>query len=415
MAHGPIAPRTGSTARTLAVLLLAALTLSPLAPAARAQPFPGFEMTPTDVDPSMSSRHLDRYGDLLGLNEDQRATVAMLHEGTMAQLREITEGIVAVIEKAVEERDQDGNPLAIMEVIGEHMGDLQERVEQATGEFFGNVRALLTAEQQERWPAVERLRRRFRLSPQLMFVNGAQVDLTTVLHSLDIERTPELDRGVHAYELDLDRGLAPYEKMARDAQEGVMQAMSEMDFEAVNELFGESYKVGLRVRDINTRHLRLLTAALPAEDASRVTDEYNRRAFPDVYRDPHVVDAIEAARGFADLTKGQRDRIDRVMTEYRREAAGLNAEWVAAIEEQQSEAPESFMELGMRMSGMNPSGPVGDAKADREALDERTLDKLSEILTADQVERLPPQPQTADRIIFDPDGEPVVLPSGGGG
>jgi len=381
---------------------------------ARAQPpASGFQMRGTDLNPALQRRHLERYAHVLGLSEDQLATLQILHEGLQERLEEILSAMMEKVEALQEEAD--GNPMAMMKGMAGFVEKMQADLDGASESFFDDMRMLLTPAQEERWPSVERLRRRLLVMQQLQTVAGAQVDLTTLAYELDLESNPAVAQQLRPYELDVDRELASFEKRAKEQQEKMFEAMEEMDFGAMGDLLGDMHEIALSLREINKRHLRKLTSALPGEDARRIVGGYRSRAFPDVFGDAHVHNSIRAAEGFSDLSADQRERLAGLAAEHEREASPLNEKWMAAIEKEQSEPPGSMLEMGMRMGGMGPGNAgVAGARGDRAALDARTLGKLREILTAAQIERLPAEPQTAESAIWGPDG-PIDFDLPGGG
>ena len=80
---------------------------------------------------------------------------------------------------------------------------------------------------------------------------------------------------------------------------------------------------------INRQTLQQVLAKLPDDAAWTLRYEYNRAAYPDIFRDrSSAEEVLAAARALPDLTSRQRERIDELTYEYRSDYFDLSERMV---------------------------------------------------------------------------------------
>jgi hypothetical protein len=352
---------------------------------------------------AISRRGSEKYAQILRLDADQKEAAGMLFEGYMEGLRETTKSFQASME-SMQSKMQEGDFSAYQKEMPALMKKYQESMERLQTGFFDDLRSLLTDAQAERWPKLERYRRREELM-QYGFISGAAADLVAIADrlKLDPESNPTLAEPFEQYEVDVDKPLLALKQATEEMQEQQMEAMEDFDPGNPADMMEQAQKMmeilmghARTVRDINRQHERLIVALLPPEQAAEFRREFNVRSFPSVYRKSHATKAIAAAEKFGDLTEEQRQALAGVRSAYERDAAPLNDKWANEIEKKDNSSAGGVFDQ-MWMGGMNDDDdPVTLARKSRRELDDQTRDRVVAILTEDQRARLPEKGHVPD-------------------
>jgi hypothetical protein len=255
--------------------------------------------------------------------------------------------------------------------------------------FMDDLRAILTEAQSERFVRVERARRR-EVAAREATVSGEAVDLGRVVAAAAPGvATPELAEAMEVYELELDRLIqARPEPMAMGGGPG---GGMPIDIEKMQATMKERSESGKKIAEANDRHARKIEALLPEGTRAAFRREFDRQAFPRVFREPAVMKDVAAASAMEDLTPEQRTQVAEIRDSYERDAKALNERWSAAIREQEASGGSGAFAGGggivMISSGDEPEALVEARKARRE-LDERTKERLEAAMNEKQRERL---------------------------
>lgn len=411
-------PRVRRSLRRLAGVLVLSLSAAALGPVPEVQAqgrggpggFLGGPGGFGDVlNPSVTSRDLDRYADILSLNPDQRAIVRELFGGYQEQYRAFAEQAreqMAAVRERMEaargeggeagRRDQRGGGrpggefFAAMRDAFTRLRGERERMERT---FFEDVKTILTPEQAAQWPRVERLRRR-ETTMSHGFIAGENVDLFRLLERMNLpaDLTQALTPTLEQYEVELDQALVARNKVQEEGIDGFLggrfgRPEEGLDMEKAQRAFQEAREASLRLRDVNRRFARQIEAALPEDRRQTFTRLFNEASFPEVYRESPVVRNVSAALGFSDLTADQRTRLIEVRDQFLRESAPVLDRLAKAIEEQQ--ATMTVDQLMARFRGGDDNSPLGQARQARRELERSFSDRVRSILTPEQIERLP--------------------------
>jgi hypothetical protein len=111
-----------------------------------------------------------------------------------------------------------------------------------------------------------------------------------------------------------------------------------------------------------------------------------------VYRDSKVAKDMSAALGLSDLTPAQKESLDALKASYEREIAPINDAWASAIEAKEKAGQSGMISAGGAMMVMDfgdEPEDVAAAKKSKRELDKGTREKLEQILTPEQREKLP--------------------------
>lgn len=339
------------------------------------------------------------YAKVLGLDKDQSEAALALHEGYTEQYEALTKGFQKDMEK-IQEEFEDTQDFTIfqkqMPKLGAAFGEKMESLEKG---YLADVRALLTPEQDEQWPRIERLRLR-ESGLRFSMVSGQGVDLVDVLGDLKIDASANQDLAdqLARYELDADKALKTFEKWGKDQQKQFLDDENAFDMSKMNEMMKkaeemmqEMARLSMAIRDVNKQYARTILPMLGADEQARFDQEVKRRSFPRVYRRSWVTKALGASDGFADLSGDQKAQLGELRAGYQRELGAANERWAGAIAEKEEKSGGSMMAMMQSMMGGGGSDndPVNEARKARKDLDTRYKDKLAALLTAEQQARLP--------------------------
>lgn len=378
----------------LGVVLILALTTRAAGQAERAS----FGMSMGGGEAAMAvaigRASVDRYSDLLGFDPVQREAAMLLHEAYLEDYKlaadAIAQGMVDLEDesKVARDRDEFRNNLGR---LWRGMLDQQIKLDER---LLGDLETLaVLPEDNDSFARVERARRR-EIARSISRVNGAWVDLFDLAERAGVDGDPAVSDILRDYEKQIDAAHRPL----IDAQFAIMRSgidLMEEPYAAARErsrseahqaraeaLTRTQSDADARAKAANDRFARLIAQALPEGDAARWTEEYNRNAWPVVYRVSNAQRVLDAAAGFEDLTGDQGEQLGAVRAWYERDAAVINRRWAEAIDAHQAGA-------GNPWPGGGESPEVDRAKADREELDERLIERVRRVLTPEQAERLP--------------------------
>jgi hypothetical protein len=356
---------------------------------ALAQPGGGFGR---GLEPGVSSRDLGQIEKILAMGDEQTELLHVLHEGYQEQFRARAEAVRQKMREAREKAQETGD-WSVMRDLREDFESFADEREAMDSAFMSDVRAILTADQEGRWPKVEMAMHRSQHLGRGL-IRGERVDLVAVLDGLEIEDasvreqiTPIVDR----YEIELDRQLMKRVEVYEDGFRRMGELRRDGDMEGLQELMDKGRDASLRVRDVNERFARQLAGALPGDLGARFDAAVKREAYPDVYRPGHARLSLDAARGFSDLTEDQSARVAALASSFDRDMGAVNEKLVDALRTEEEDA--TIETMFRRGRGGDRDGPVAEIRRAKRTLDREFVDKLKEILSEDQVERLPEPPR----------------------
>ncbi len=346
--------------------------------------------------PSIDSRELDRMRQTLSMTPEQVSVVKLLFEGYQEQFRARSQDIRDQMDAARNQaQNQEQSGRAAFTAIAASMNSFREERNKMEETFFADVQAVLTPEQIELWPKVERTRRRERTVGRGM-MSGERLDVIKLVEGIEV--TPQIKAEIapilERYEIDLDRELINRNKIY-DEGFGQMTRMGGGDREQMEtqmqQMMTRAREASVRVRDINRKYARQISALLPDTVRASFDRKVQETSFPNVYRPSGAARQITAAAGFGDLDADQKAAIAALRESFDRKLEAVNTRLAAATEE-----AEMSVTVGqiMRMRGGDDQGPVGELRSERRALEQATAESLKKILSPTQIERLP---QAEDR------------------
>lgn len=335
-------------------------------------------------NPPVSNRELDKIAELLGMDEVTTELAESMLDAMETEWEKQRDEMREIMNDAREEF-RDTRDFAVWEDLRPIMEDFGEKREAMEEAFLADVKLLLTEEQTEEWPRVDRMLLRQR-SLRDGLLSGEAVDLIELIKELEMSEgsvaslRPVLDQ----YELEMHRALEHRNEVFESSMNEGMSLFRDQDFETIEKLFAKSTEAAERVRDTNRRYARQLGQMLNEDERVGFESRYQEQSFPRVYRDAWVMTAASSAETFDDLTVDQRESVADIRAAYQREARVVNERWAKAIQE--AESNRTFQDM---FRGGPQSDETREARDARRDLDERFEEQLLGILNEDQIDRLP--------------------------
>lgn len=345
----------------------------------------------------LTKPHLEQYMGILGMDETQKAAATELHGAYEAEFDTTQRAMRDRVEKIRQEFEDTRDPSIWgreMPKIGEEFGGKMAKLQAS---LMGDLKSLLTPDQAGKWSTVERAVRRNESLPSGM-LSGESVDMTTLVRAASKDPLPEtVVQTIDRYEIELDAALVERDakrkelsdKMPQWGQGGGMPDMAEM-----TRIYGEIRKTGIKVRDLNDRYASVIEAAMPEAVRSDFADRFRREKFPQIYRDPYVLRAMNAAVEYTDLSTDKKTMIEDAKKAFQRDVGMMNEKLARLQGEAEKDGGGDDMAQGwMRMMGGGQQGnddsELSQTRRAKRKLENDTLDKLRSMLTPEQVDRLP--------------------------
>jgi len=348
------------------------------------------------LGPAMTARQFETYSKILELTEDQKMAGEALIEGYQDQVRQAREQMRKQGEEIRQqwEETRDPNVWQGMRTMGEKVRAERKKLDEA---LTNDLKSLLTPQQTERWPAVERAQRRdTTLRRGLM--SGERVNLFELVDQLKLadDARTTVNAALAEYEVDLDRALIARNAAYEEGMSKMMELRQGGNMDEMQKLMDRGREVSTRVRDVNRRYARQITDALPESHRAEFEASFKRASFPEVYRPTLAERSFDAALTFEDLSESQRESVRAAKESYTRSLSLMNEKMAAAIEEQESKA--TIQNMMQRFGGRgNDQGPMGDLRRERREAADAALESLKKVLTPEQAAKLPQREGNGDR------------------
>jgi hypothetical protein len=346
----------------------------------------------------VTKRGVESYVKILGLDKDQREVALTLLEGVHTEYeaaqKKMEDGF-----KTVQDKVADTGDFSLyrteMPKIGKEFGDKSKALEKS---FFDDLKASCNDAQLAKWPKLERFHRR-ETGLRFAFVSGAAIDLIQLTERTRATPAAALEPLLDQYELDMDKNLVALKKMEQEAQDEMTKGdANPFDMGRVENMLKRFYDVSKEMRELNRDYARKLSQLMDDASKARFDEEFKKRSFPRVYRQAHVVKMMEAALGFPDLDKNQKEQISSLKSTYTHDIVGMNEKWAKAVEAREDKAGGTILAMMKSMQMMQGgesdlNKDVNEARTARKELDAKTKDRLTALLTEDQRAKLPEAPR----------------------
>jgi hypothetical protein len=337
------------------------------------------------------------------VDDTQKEMIEALYGGYQAAFREGQKRVADDRDKIRKEAEGNRDPNVWRE-IGPKMSALYEdwAVESnlLIDQFFTDVRALLSKEQDAKWPKFERERRRRLLLRVGNRISNEGIDLIQILKSLELDEEVmnDLATTTEAYAEDLDRVLLERERVSKESQERSRELASSGRHDELQKMYEELHRRRIDLSEVNSRYAELLAGQLPSEYADTFRQKVLEASFPRIYRQGRAARNIEYVLTLDDLTAEQRTSIESIRANFEFRAAPIREDMMRVQKEMEREPPRMFVN---RDRGSGPGGRRGDPQrrawtdqnralhAKMTQIEQEIIDQVFEILTPEQQARAP--------------------------
>ena len=371
--------------------------------------------------PSVSQADLNGFIKILGFESDQAGAAKSIYKQRMANYQEkagpmqkmIADFMGRVMKAAAngEQPDRDGEDELMVAAKEVEI----ERAAMSTG-VMEDLRALLSKEQEALWPKVEISQRRNRLMrfQPLVRSPGARVDVHRVIdRTLAVPGTEKptaegaerIAQALAEHDTTVDviaKQAIPLDDHMRGNHMGSKATPEEMQTQF--KMLAEGGAMADRVRAANEAVIRTSTEAVAESVRAVLWENYNREAYPNVYRETHGQRVIDAALKFKDLTEDQREKLTTMKTNHAAKLDGLKpkvvsqmilqnqvqSEWMAAKDDETKTKAQEKMMKAMA---------DGNSKADMKTADGLVVKQVREMMNEEQRAKLPKRAKP--KMLFD--------------
>ena len=348
----------------------------------------------TITNPPVNQREFDMMVKMLAFDEIQQEIALDMFSVLQDEFGEMA-SVAQEMQRGAREEFQRTREPSMWREYGERLERFNERREDLGDQFWTDVKILLTEEQAPQWEAFERRRFRGRaISRQEQVLSGVTVDLVILTDdmALPAEKQELIKDVVGQYELELDRKLRAYRRVADEQQEKADELgqngnwMQNMD--EYNEIFATVRDELVGVRGIHEKYLNQLTSRLGEELAAELMGRFNKAAYPDIYRDSYVDNGMRQVLELDSLTAEQREYVAALQSNWAAESQRMRESLVRVQREREEKMRLQDMWGGQR----NPE--TREAQAQLREAQLRYYGDLLGVLSEDQKVGLPERPAT---------------------
>jgi len=310
-----------------------------------------------DLPEPIKEFDLGRVGDYLGLAAPQRLFLKEAHARYLKDIeavrRQTQPQLDAACEHSLMVQGNDRRTFAAVASIAQVYDveeSLRRAIERADEALFVELESVLADVQKPGMARVRDYRQRQACVGWLRWlVRPARIDLSAMLD--DVSAVPEVRAAVDGLLADYERRLTPTRValnkamlanrirllelsawLVRDENDRpldptLLRQRSQEHALRVSALLDDSVRLQRQIADLNQKTLGTLLTAMPPSVATSLRNEYQRRAFPTVYPDPHGLhDVCERLVGAAGIDDAQRAAISALCATYQSEYDGVNLE-----------------------------------------------------------------------------------------
>lgn len=349
----------------------------------------------------VNTRSINEYAALLNFADAQKAAALALHEAYSHEFDKAREARDDGFKKVREDFADSQDPGVWQRDLPKVVEAYNERTKQLDAQLLADMRELLDETQAAKWPQVERAHRRNQSTPSGT-LSGESVDLIRIVNDLKVNQPwPDaLQQATDRYATELDAALQERERVRTEAAKDMPQPGQRregagpfgFDMEAIQRAMTNLRKAGVPVREINDRFASVIQNSLPEDKQADFASSYRKAKFPQVFSDPYLFKAIEAAEKFPDITPEQKATMAEIRAAYVRDIEPANQTWAAEIGKAEADGggDEMMANVQRMMSGGEAEqSDLAKARAARRKLDKDALEKLRAALTESQRDELP--------------------------
>ena len=353
-------------------------------------------MRPSEDDPMMQrSQEIrqemreirEKIGSAESLSEEQDMTEVI--ENLRAQSQSLREEIEALRAESMDSPQRQ----AAFENISLIINDQLRFKRKMRSEFESDLVAILTEEQFEFWPPLQRQLIRDRLLPRGR-LSGETVDVMSLVEeqSYDDERLLLLLPVLMQWDEDVTRALTARNDHLEQNQASLMSSMTSGDSQSSLDIMKTQADLAVDVRDINNSAVSDIVLML-SDDAGNDFDAVAKeRGYSRIYRLTRAQRAFKAAMELEGLEDDILQAIIDLNTAFELELEYANEQiYAATLRWEAQEQVERINRWSSRMRGGNeerPESPIQKAEEDKRNVEDSYISQLRMLLTPEQIEAL---------------------------
>lgn len=346
----------------------------------------------TDGDDVGDGKHTIPPEVLQQLHEELRKS---LERRLRARRDELAEAYAELAEREARQDEEEPQEATADDVAAAARTMLAERTQLKDG-FETDLTLLLSDEQAEIWPGVDRQLRRLNTLSRGELA-GESLDLYRLVDQWKIGAAKEqpVATTLDDYERRLDEALSQRNAFLTESEVDTFLAWAEQDHDKSLALIGRESDLRRSVRDVNEQFAETVAGDLDEQEAASFRQAARRSAYRSVYRKTRDQRLFEQAKEIDGLDADVLDAVTNLETAYLQELAVANDQLVEATHEYQPgqkkrmiEMMQQFRSGSMQFKGL-PTSPIQDAHRHRRSLGQRYAKQLKSILTTEQFESLP--------------------------
>ncbi|MCX5690888.1 MAG: hypothetical protein NTV94_14075 [Planctomycetota bacterium] len=368
--------------------------------------------------PAINAGDISVIARVLSLGEAERDALRALHEGHLSSVKARRDAVQEELQERIERAQITGDWEAAQASTQEQEMWTGEAKKLCEG-FLADLKSLLTREQVDRWPLVERELRRFDRIGAGRF-GGESIDVIRLVE--DLAPKVWLDQAaadvLTEYATKVDGLIKARDEAINGEQSGSFHALAKTDKAAAERVWAAARAGRIALRDLNQATAERIAGFLPDTQAFALRRKVMELAYPTLMKPTRTEAFVRAVGDLDSLDAPQREAVQTIVTDYDRRLWDLLKEMASVRREQDAAAKpvelrENAMQTATTADGQeinfissanikaNPDDPLVKVKLRRLELDRDTKQKLMPILKEAQAEacRQPP----AEQLLFGED------------
>ncbi len=345
------------------------------------------------MQPEYFRRDVTLFANGLGMDEAQQMIMETLFEDYQT---DFDAGVAAMHDqfKEMQAELKDAPQETVMERVFQPFKDWAVERQQLGERYLENIRLLLNAEQQERWPRFEQELLREKVLAKGRFA-GEGVNLFHVIRDLHPDRTTEqmIQPVMDSYGEELHMALKHRQSVILHTQRDLLDALASMNTQNGEASMVKQIDARLRVRDVNDKFITLISESLPEPLNATFRRDALERAYPAVYRETPYERLFREALALEGIGADMRPAIQSLFSAYQNELAIINDQLARVKKDYEPLAEReriaAFEARRVDQPFERTADPSKELFEKRQALGVQYLKNLQAVLTEEQFDSLP--------------------------
>lgn len=343
--------------------------------------------------PDFLNRDITLFVEFLGLEEWQEPIVESLLIDYSADFRVGTEGMRDEM-KGMKDQIVSAGEQGAMGVIMGPINRWTKEKARLKQRFIDNFQSVLSEEQRERWPQLERAMRREKELPRGL-LSGESVDLRQVARECEIPPDAMLvaKEALEAYELELDAALLRRVEQMERSQDKIKDSMVQQNFAVGLQELELIVATRIALRELQDRSIETLTLVYGEQWGPTFRTRALAKAYPAVFRPSPMIPYFAEAKALPGLSADQVDQLNalevRFVANYEDWRLRLAASYRQAEPLKLTETARRQANREAGQTEKPPRDPHQALNAERDQKDAQTRDEIAAIVGEELALQLP--------------------------